>query len=120
MEVNDTYVVVYENESAIQGISPNFALLEKLHPFAVSVTAPGDGVDFVSRYFAPSYGVPEDPVTGSAHCALTPYWSQRLGKTSLRARQLSQRGGEVFCEIAGDRVVLKGNAVLTLKGTIEF
>lgn len=120
LEVNDTYVVVYENESAIQGISPNFALLEKLHPFAVSVTAPGDGVDFVSRYFAPSYGVPEDPVTGSAHCALTPYWSQRLGKTSLRARQLSQRGGEVFCEIAGDRVVLKGNAVLTLKGTIEF
>jgi PhzF family phenazine biosynthesis protein len=120
LEVNDTYVVVYENERAIQGISPDFALLEQLHPFAVSVTAPGNDVDFVSRYFAPSYGVPEDPVTGSAHCVLTPYWSQRLGKTSLQACQLSERGGEVFCEMAGDRVLIKGNAVLTLKATIQL
>jgi PhzF family phenazine biosynthesis protein len=120
LEANDTCVVVYENESAIEGISPDFALLERLHPFAVSVTAPGDDVDFVSRYFAPSYGVREDPVTGSAHCALTPYWSRRLGKTSLRARQLSERGGEVLCEMAGNRVSIKGSAVLTLKGTIEL
>jgi PhzF family phenazine biosynthesis protein len=120
LEVNDTYVVVYENESAIQDISPDLALLEQLHPFAVSVTAEGNNVDFVSRYFAPSYGVPEDPVTGSAHCALMPYWSQRLGKGSLHARQLSERGGEVFCEMASDRVIIKGNAVLTLKGTIEL
>jgi len=120
LEVNDTYVVVYENESAIQGISPNFVLLEKLHPFAVSVTAPGNEVDFVSRYFAPSYGVPEDAVTGSAHCALMTYWSDRFGKTSLHARQLSERGGEIFCEMVDDRVILKGNAVLTLKGTIEL
>lgn len=120
LEVNDTYVVVHENESAIQGISPDFALLEQLHPFAVSVTAPGDEVDFVSRYFAPSYGVPEDPVTGSAHCALAPYWSRRLGKLSLHAGQLSERGGEVFCEMAGNRVSIKGSAVLTLKGTIEL
>lgn len=120
LEVNDTYVVVYENESAIQSMSPDFALLEHLHPFAVSVTAPGDPADFVSRYFAPSYGVPEDPVTGSAHCALTPYWSQRLGKTSLQARQVSERGGELCCEMAGDRVTIKGRAVLTLKGTIEL
>jgi PhzF family phenazine biosynthesis protein len=119
LEVNDTYIVVHENESAIQGISPNFALLEQLHPFAVSVTAPGNDVDFVSRYFAPSYGVPEDPVTGSAHCVLTPYWSQRLAKTSLRARQLSERGGEISCEMADDRVIIRGSAVLTLKGTIE-
>ena len=120
LEVNDTYVVVYENENAIQSMTPDFALIEQLHPFAVSVTAPGDDVDFVSRYFAPSYGVPEDPVTGSAHCALTPYWSRRLGKTALHARQLSERGGEVFCEIAAQRVIIKGGAVLTLKGTIEF
>src|SRR5258707_6989069 len=96
LEVNDTYIVVYETQCAIQNLRPDFALLEQLHPFAISVTAPGEEVDFVSRYFAPSYGVPEDPVTGSAHFALTPYWSQRLGKTSLNARQVSQRRGEVF------------------------
>jgi PhzF family phenazine biosynthesis protein len=120
LEVNDTYIVVYENQSAIQNLRPDFAQLERLHPFAVSVTAPGTDVDSVSRYFAPSYGVPEDPVTGSAHCALTPYWSQRLGKMSLHARQLSERGGELFCEMAGDRVSIKGSAVLTLKGTFEL
>jgi PhzF family phenazine biosynthesis protein len=120
LEVNDTYFVVYETQSAVQDIRPDLNLLEQLHPFAVSLTAPGDDVNFVSRYFAPSYGVPEDPVTGSAHCALAPYWSRRLRKTSLHARQLSERGGEIFCEMAGDRVIIKGSAVLTLKGTIEF
>jgi PhzF family phenazine biosynthesis protein len=119
-EVNQTYIATYEHESAIQNMRPDFALLEKLHPFVVSVTAPGDQSDFVSRYFKPSYGMPEDPVTGSAHCALTPYWAGRLGKSQLHARQLSQRGGELWCEMAGSRVILKGYAVLTLRGSLEL
>ena len=120
MEVNETYFVAYEHESTIQNIRPDFVRLERLHPFVVSVTARGDEVDFVSRYFKPSYGMPEDPVTGSAHCALTPYWSERLGKGQLRARQLSERGGELWCEMAGDRVILKGHAVLTMTGTLSL
>jgi predicted PhzF superfamily epimerase YddE/YHI9 len=93
-------------------------LLEKLHPAGVAITAPGDDADFVSRYFAPSYGIPEDPVTGSTHCSLAPYWAQRLGKTNLHARQLSERGGELWCEVKGERVILKGNAGLTLQGEL--
>lgn len=120
LEGNETYILVYENEDAIQNIRPDFASLEQLHPFAVMVTAPGRKSDFVSRYFAPSYGVPEDPVTGSAHCALTPYWAERLGKTHLLARQLSERGGELWCELAGKRVIIKGNAVLTLQGSLQI
>jgi predicted PhzF superfamily epimerase YddE/YHI9 len=89
-----------------------------LHPYSVVITAPGKDVDFVSRYFAPSYGVPEDPVTGSAHCILTPYWAGRLGKPALVARQLSERGGELRCEMAGDRVLLRANAVLTMQATL--
>jgi predicted PhzF superfamily epimerase YddE/YHI9 len=118
MEVNDTYIAVYENESIIRNMRPDFARLERLHPFVVAATAPGNEVDFVSRYFKPSYGMPEDPVTGSVHCALTPYWAERLGKTQLHARQLSERGGELWCEMAGQRVILKGNAVLTMQGTL--
>jgi PhzF family phenazine biosynthesis protein len=117
-EVNDIYLVIYENEAAIQNMQPDFSRLELLHPAVVAVTAPGQTVDFVSRYFKPSYGMPEDPVTGSAHCALTPYWAQRLGKANLHARQLSERGGELWCEMAGDRVILKGNAVLTMRGEL--
>jgi len=120
MEVNETYFAVYDNARAIQNMRPDFARLERLHPFVVSVTAPGNDVDFVSRYFKPSYGMPEDPVTGSAHCALTPYWAQRLDKTQLHARQLSERGGELWCEIAGNQVILKGDAVLTLQGTLTI
>jgi predicted PhzF superfamily epimerase YddE/YHI9 len=104
----------------IRDIRPDFALLEQLHPYAVTVTAPGENSDFVSRYFAPSYGVPEDSVTGSSHCALAPYWAKCLNKPHLHARQLSDRGGELLCEIAGDRVVLKGKAVLVLKGTLSI
>jgi predicted PhzF superfamily epimerase YddE/YHI9 len=118
LEVNDTYIAVYETQAAIQNIRPDFAKLEQLHPFAVTVTAPGEEADFVSRYFAPSYGIPEDPVTGSAHCALTPYWAERLGQTHLRARQVSERGGELWCEMAGSRVIIKGRAVLTLQGSL--
>ncbi len=108
----------YEREEEVKEIRPNFLLLEKLHPAGVAVTAPGEQSDFVSRYFAPSYGIPEDPVTGSTHCSLAPYWTQRLGKTSLHALQISERGGELWCEVQGDRVILKGNAVLTLRGEL--
>ena len=118
IEGNSKYLAVYESEQVVRNIRPDFTLLEQLHPFTVGITAPGEQTDFVSRYFAPSYGVPEDPVTGSAHCTLTPYWSARLGKTRLHARQVSQRGGELWCEMRGERVVLKGNAVLTLRGEL--
>jgi PhzF family phenazine biosynthesis protein len=120
LAANDTYIAVYENQSVIQNMRPDFAALGQLHPNAVSITAPGDEADFVSRYFAPSYGIPEDPVTGSAHCSLTPYWAERLGKTRLFARQVSERGGELWCEMAGERVILKGNAVLTLQGSLQI
>jgi PhzF family phenazine biosynthesis protein len=120
LEANDTYIAVYEAQSVVQDMRPDLAALQQLHPYAVSITAPGKEADFVSRYFAPSYGIPEDPVTGSAHCALTPYWAQRLGKTRLYARQLSQRGGELWCELAGQRVIIKGNAVLTLQGSLKI
>ena len=83
------------------------------------VTAPGDGnCDFVSRYFAPDAGIPEDPVTGSAHCTLVPYWAARLGRNSLHARQVSARGGELWCELRNDRVGIAGRAVLYLRGEI--
>ncbi|HEV2469648.1 MAG TPA: PhzF family phenazine biosynthesis protein [Candidatus Sulfotelmatobacter sp.] len=118
LEVNDTYVVVFESEEAVRNLAPDFARLERLHPHVVAVTARGNDADFVSRYFAPSYGVPEDPVTGSVHCALTSYWSKRLKKSSLHAKQLSERTGELRCELSGERVILQGRAELTLKGTL--
>jgi len=118
VEADDEYIAVYETESVIRNIRPDYARLEQLHPFAVAITAPGENADFVSRYFAPSYGVSEDPVTGVAHCALAPYWAGRLGKTHLHARQVSERGGELWCEMEGERVVLKGNAVLIMQGEL--
>ena len=87
--------------------------------FAVIATAPGRLCDFVSRFFAPAAGIPEDPVTGSAHCTLIPYWAKRLGKTKLHALQLSERGGELYCEDKGDRVAIGGRAVTYLSGTIS-
>lgn len=118
VQIEDNYFAVYEREEDIRRIRPDFHLLEKLHPAGVAITAPGNDADFVSRYFAPSYGIPEDPVTGSTHCSLAPYWAQRLGKTKLHARQVSERGGEMWCEVKGDRVILKGNAVLMLRGEL--
>jgi PhzF family phenazine biosynthesis protein len=118
VQIEDNYFAVYEREEDVTGIRPDFRLLEQLHPAGVAITAPGKDADFVSRYFAPSYGIPEDPVTGSTHCSLAPYWAERLGKTSLHARQLSARGGELWCEVRGDRVILKGNAVVTLRGEL--
>jgi len=120
LEVNETYIAVLETEGMVASAVPNFSRLEQLHPYVVAITAPGDQEDFVSRYFAPSYGVPEDPVTGSVHCALTPYWSKRLGKAQLSARQLSERGGQLWCELADQRVMLKGRAILTMQGTLTI
>ncbi len=120
MQIEDDYFAVYEDAETIKRIRPDFRLLEKLHPAGVAITAPGEDSDFVSRFFAPSYGIPEDPVTGSTHCSLGPYWGERLGKTSLHARQVSQRGGELWCELKGDRVIIKGNAVLTLRGELSI
>jgi len=118
MQIEDNFFVVYEREQEVKAMRPNLRLPEKLHPAGVAITARGDNSDFVSRYFAPSYGIPEDPVTGSTHCSLAPYWAQRLCKTTLHARQVSERGGEVWCEVKNDRVLLKGNAVLTLRGEL--
>jgi predicted PhzF superfamily epimerase YddE/YHI9 len=112
------YLAVYNKPGQVAELAPDLAALAKLDR-AVIVTAPGDGgVDFVSRFFAPSLGVDEDPVTGSAHCTLIPYWARRLGKDKLAARQLSHRGGSLVCEQRGERVVIAGRAVLYLTGTI--
>ena len=112
------YMLVYESEDNIKAIKPNFEALQKINTHAVIVTAKGDSSDFVSRFFAPEVGVPEDPVTGSAHCTLIPYWAEKLGKNELFARQVSWRGGELFCSLEGDRVKIGGNAVLYMKGEI--
>jgi PhzF family phenazine biosynthesis protein len=112
------YFLVYENEQDILDIAPNFSALGEIKTHAVIVTAPGTDCDFVSRFFAPEAGINEDPVTGSAHCNLIPYWAEKLGKTEMFARQLSARGGEIYCELVGDRVKIGGNAVLFLKGEI--
>ena len=113
------YLAVYEREEDVRALAPDFARLARTDRFAVIVTAPGREVDFVSRFFAPKQGLPEDPVTGSAHCTLVPFWSKRLGKTRLHALQVSARGGELFCEDRGERVAISGHAVRYLQGTIE-
>jgi PhzF family phenazine biosynthesis protein len=105
------YMAVYESEDDVRALAPDMRALMALDRFAVIATAPGRAADFVSRFFAPAHGVDEDPVTGSAHCTLAPYWAGRLGKTGLHALQLSARGGELWCELAGDRVFLSGRAV---------
>jgi PhzF family phenazine biosynthesis protein len=113
------YLAVFESEADIAKISPDFDVVAELDGNGVIVTAPGENCDFVSRYFAPRVGVPEDPVTGSVHCALIPYWSKRLGKHELRARQISARGGELFCEDRGARVGIGGNAVTYSEGKLH-
>jgi len=114
------YFVVYESEQDIRDIKPDFNLLAKIDTVGVVVTAEGDAadVDFVSRFFAPGAGIPEDPVTGSAHCNLIPYWADMLEKEELHALQLSSRKGELWCELKGDRVLMSGKAVTYLKGEI--
>ena len=113
------YLAVFETENEVRTLAPDFGRLARVDRFAVIATARGDRVDFVSRFFAPGKGIPEDPVTGSAHCTLIPFWSSRLGKTALSARQVSARGGELQCELVGDRVGMAGPAALFLQGTIE-
>ena len=114
------YLVRYRSEDEVRALRPDMQALTEVDRFAVIVTAPGDDCDFVSRFFAPAKGVPEDPVTGSAHCTLVPYWAGRLEKTKLHARQVSARGGELFCELLNDRVEMSGEGALYLKGTICF
>ena len=114
------YFIVYESEDDIRDISPDFFALSKMDTVGVIVTAPGKDVDFVSRFFAPGAGIQEDPVTGSAHCNLIPYWAKKLGKDKLHAYQLSSRKGEVWCELKGDRVLMSGNVVTYLSGEISI
>ncbi len=111
-------MVVLENESAVRAVQPDFDALHRAESRGTIVTARGDRSDFVSRFFAPRVGIPEDPVTGSAHCVLTPYWAAVLGKTTLHALQVSNRGGELFCSTASDRVKISGRAVLYLEGMV--
>jgi PhzF family phenazine biosynthesis protein len=112
------YFVVYGSEEELRALKPDMAGLMNLDRFAVIATAPGREFDFVSRFFAPAKGVPEDPVTGSSHCSLIPYWSQRLGKKKLHAFQASPRGGELWCEDRGERVTISGKAVRFFEGNI--
>ncbi len=110
------HFLVMASEIEVAALRPDFAALERVDSFGVIVTAPGDAVDFVSRFFTPAAGIPEDPVTGSAHCTLIPYWAERLGQTRLSARQISRRGGALDCELCGDRVRIGGRAVKVLQG----
>lgn len=116
-------LAVYDDPETVRDADPDLTALAGIECRGVIITAPGPSdapeFDFVSRFFAPAAGVPEDPVTGSAHCALTPYWSRRLGRTELNGRQLSRRGGQIRCRLAGDRVRLTGRCVTTLRGTVE-
>jgi len=111
-------VVVFDDEDVVRNLEPDLAAIAQLDSFALIVTAPGRDSDFVSRFFAPGAGIPEDPETDSAHCTLIPYWAERLGKDELHAFQVSQRGGELFCSNRGDRVGIGGRAVIYLSGTI--
>jgi predicted PhzF superfamily epimerase YddE/YHI9 len=114
------YLAVFDSEDVVAAIQPDFEILRRVECWGVIATAAAREVDFVSRFFAPRAGVPEDPVTGSTHCALAPYWGKRLGKTKLHARQISARGGELFCELRGDRVRIAGKAVPYLEGFIHI
>jgi predicted PhzF superfamily epimerase YddE/YHI9 len=115
------YLALLETADQVRRLTPDVAAIARLDRDGLIVTAPGDGgYDFVSRYFAPAKGIPEDPVTGGAHCALAPYWAQRLKKTAFRAFQASQRGGEVGCRLVGDRVELEGSCVFYLEGRAEI
>ncbi|HVG40887.1 MAG TPA: PhzF family phenazine biosynthesis protein [Chitinophagaceae bacterium] len=114
------YFVELPNEEAVKNIEPDFSVMKELDAIGVIVTAKGHSADVVSRCFYPGLGIQEDPVTGSAHCNVVPYWSGILGKTKLKCRQLSARGGELDCELAGDRVLMSGKCVLFLKGEINI
>jgi PhzF family phenazine biosynthesis protein len=115
------YLVVFKSADVVRALAPDLAAIARLDRSGVIVTAPGDGTyDFVSRNFAPAKGIPEDPVTGAAHCVLAPYWSSKMAKQDFLAYQASRRGGEVRCRLLGDRVELEGDCVLYLEGEVEF
>jgi PhzF family phenazine biosynthesis protein len=116
----DDYMAVFDSEATVRALAPDQTVLGRLDLRGVIVTAPGVEVDFVSRFFAPQFGIPEDPVTGSAHCELAPYWAERLGKNVLTARQVSKRGGDIECEVEADRVFLAGNAVMFMEAEITI
>ena len=114
------YMAVLQSTEAVRMLRPDLAAIARIDRPGVIVTAPGDGTyDFVSRYFAPVKGIPEDPVTGAAHCMLAPYWAKRTGKTEFRAFQASWRGGEIVCRVVNDRVELEGSCVFYLEGEVE-
>jgi len=117
---SDDCMVVFGSEGEVRALAPDFRALMRMPGRGVIATAPGDAVDFVSRCFYPKVGVEEDPVTGSAHCQMGPYWAERLGKDELLARQVSARGGSIRCRVAGERVKLAGPAVDYLVGTIRL
>jgi PhzF family phenazine biosynthesis protein len=112
------YLFVYQTEKEIRELRPDFSALAKTKARGIIVTAPGDGCDFVSRFFAPAVGIDEDPVTGSAHTVLTPYWAEKLGKTNFSAQQVSARGGKLECALKDDRVLIAGRAKTYLHGEI--
>jgi PhzF family phenazine biosynthesis protein len=115
------YMAILESPAIVRALQPDMAAIAKLDRPGVIVSAKGDGpYDFTSRYFAPAKGIPEDPVTGAAHCMLAPYWAAILGRSEFRAFQASPRGGEVICRVKGDRVELEGACVFFLEGTAEF
>ena len=115
------YLALVASAQVLRGLAPDMAALARLERGGVIVTAPGDvGYDFVSRYFAPAKGIPEDPVTGSAHCMLAPYWAWKLSKSAFRAYQASRRGGEVICRVAADRIELEGCCVFYLEGNVQI
>ena len=116
----DDYLAVFENQKQIKNMQPNFSLLKKLDARGLVISAPGDEVDFVSRCFYPEAGIEEDPVTGSAHTMLTPYWASQLSKDELEAHQLSKRGGKLNCRLENDRVYISGSSVIYFEGTISI
>lgn len=116
----DDYMAVFDSEATVRAITPDQSLLCQLDLRGVIITAPGIDVDFVSRFFAPKFGIPEDPVTGSAHCELAPYWANKLGKNMLSAKQISKRGGTINCELKCDRVVISGRAVTFMEAEIVY
>jgi len=113
------YFVVVEDEDALMDVQPDYTLMRKLDTIGVIVTAKGKSAEVVSRCFYPGIGFQEDPVTGSAHCNIIPYWSEKLGKNKFFAKQLSKRGGEIWCELKGDRVLIGGKAVEYMTGNID-
>ena len=114
------YFIVLPNEEAVRNVEPDYSIMQEIDTIGVIVTAKGHEADVVSRCFYPGAGIPEDPVTGSAHCNIVPYWSEKLGKTKLFCQQLSPRGGDLQCELVGDRVLMSGKCVLFLQGEITL